>query len=184
MKIKLSITFILLILTMLTISCAGLTGKYEPEPTAIIVDAETGEPIEGAVAMAVCWKDYMPIKNNKPDPIVTVMSDNKGRIYIENFWDWHVFKADYPELSVYKCGYICWNQLVIKGKGDRHDFDKKNRVVRLEKWPENFSFIKHYDFISSFVRQHTLGHGCLLVKTHYDCEVQKRIEEREKGEKK
>jgi len=181
MKIKLSITYVLVILTMLTVSCAGLTGS--PEPTAIVVDAETGEPIEGAVAMAVWWKGYLPIKSNKPDPIATVTSDNKGRIYIENFWDWHVFKSDYPELSVYKCGYICWNQLVVKGKGDRHDFDTKNRIVRLEKWPEKFSFIEHERFISSFVCHHTLGHGHLLVKTNYDCEVQKLVEEREKGER-
>jgi len=174
----------------LTISCAGGFGKAKaPEPAAIMVDAETGEPIEGAVAMAVQW-DFIQLSwfegagSIVPDlnPRVTeAVSDSQGRIFIKDFWEWHAFRSDYPHLSVYKCGYVCWNQYRIFGEKDyyryRHDFNEKKRIVRLRKRPEKFSFVDHERFINRDVTMGVLGHGHLLVKTVDQCEDQKYIEE-------
>jgi hypothetical protein len=129
------------------------------EPTVIVVDAETGAPIEGAVAIAI-WRKHSSTKRAwwEGGTMVVVrvdeaVSDEQGRIYIDGFWDWHLSKGRYPRLTIYKPEYICWDQknIHIPGHKDeqRTDFDKKHRIARLKKWPDNFSFIRHRRFVNS-----------------------------------
>ncbi len=174
-------------------SCAGLpgTGGAEPEPTAVIVDAETGEPVEGAVALAVWWGSMsagglggggsgIPVARR----VVETVSDARGRVWIDNFWDWHVFASDNPHLSVYKCGYVCWNRYYKCGVGLWEGFDKENRVVRLEKRPEEFSFNDHRKFISSIVTHHGIfGSDRIFNNTFLECERKFSLEERMKNGK-
>ena len=190
-------TALLLCIVVSTLSCAGVFGKWkEPEPTAIVVDAETGEPVEGAVGLAVWWGEAAVgafeggggVSVTKR--VGTSVSDEKGRIYIDDFWDWHMFKSDYPHLTVYKCGYICWNQYRIYKPGPgpdgyRYDFGKKNRIVRLKKRPENFSFISHDEFISHYITMHgSLGRIRPFDEAYDGCEMQKRVDERTEENKK
>lgn len=188
-KRKILILFFL-IFTMLTVSCANRFGtdNSEPEPTAVIIDAETGEPVEGAVALAVWWGSMaiggvggggggLPVAREVKETV----SDSKGRIYIDDFWDWHVFESDYPHLSVYKCGYSCWNRYRKFGGGKRYDFDEKNKIVRLEKWPNNFSALDHLWFINSRITQHgQFGHVGIFFNAWDECENKLRIKERRK----
>lgn len=138
-------------------SCSVLGGH--PKPTAIVIDADTEEPIEGAVAIAI-WRKHSTkeaawFEGGKMVPvrIEEVLSDAQGRIYIDVFWGWYLFENRYPRLTIYKQGYICWDQKLIHIPGhsseQREDFDKKNRIARLKKWPENFSFVRHSHFVSS-----------------------------------
>jgi len=169
----------------LTLSCAGGFGKANvPEPTAIVVDAETGEPIEGAVALAVWWSmgsggafegGGIPYAERR----ATAVSDKEGRIYINDFWKRDFFILGYPDMAVYKCGYVCWYQhhYLLENR-ERYDFKEKNRIVRMEKWPENFSFERHESLISFFVARHLLGHTGPFYKAYDECELQKRIDER------
>ncbi len=162
-------------------SCAGLpgTGGAEPEPTAVIVDAETGEPVEGAVALAVWWGSMsagglggggsgIPVARR----VVETVSDHLGRVWIDDFWDWHVFASDNPHLSVYKCGYVCWNRYYKYGVGLWEGFDKENRVVRLEKRPEKLSFDEHMSFYNRIISHWgAFGSSGLFYTTFYECEV-------------
>jgi len=126
-------------------------------PTAIIVDADSGEPIEGAVAIAI-WrkhsiKEAAWFEGGKMVPvrIEEAISDKEGNVYFEGFWDWHLFENRYPRLTVYKFGYVCWDQkqlfTPVEGSTIRKDFDEENRVVRMEKWPKDFSFDRHGGFV-------------------------------------
>lgn len=126
-------------------------------PTAIIVDADSGEPIEGAVAIAI-WrkhsiKEAAWFEGGKMVPvrIEEAISDKEGKVYFEDFWDWHLFENRYPRLTVYKFGYVCWDQkqlfTSVEGSTIRKDFDEENRVVRMEKWPKDFSFVRHGSFV-------------------------------------
>ena len=143
----------------LQISCAEKVN----EPTAIIADAETGEPIEGAVAIAI-WRKHSTkeaawFEGGKMVPvrIEEVVSDKEGKIYIEDFWGWHFYDNRYPRLTVYKFGYVCWDQKnTFQVAGFRDDFNEDNRMIRMKKWPEDFSYVKHWSFI-----QHCTGHGDL-----------------------
>jgi len=133
-------------------------GSHQ-EPTVIVVDAETGAPIEGAVAIAI-WRKHSSTKRAwwEGGTMVVVrveeaVSDEQGRIYIDGFWGWHFSKGRYPNLTIYKLEYICWDQKHIHIPGhkseQRTDFDKKHRIARLKKWPENFSFVRHRHFVNS-----------------------------------
>lgn len=129
------------------------------EPTAIVVDANTGEPIEGAVALAI-WRKHSITKRAWWEGGTTVVarveeavSDKEGKLYIDDFWDWHLFKNRYPHLTIYKPGYICWDQEFIyieEYKWERRsDFSKDARIVRMNQWPKGFSFNGHSRFVSS-----------------------------------
>lgn len=189
MKIR-NTMILLAALAMLMISCAGRIGEKnsEPEPTAIVVDAETGEPIEGAVALAVWWGSMavgggfeggggIPVARRVEETV----SDSKGRVYIDDFWDWHFFDFAYPHLSVYKCGYVCWNQHYKVGVGLWEGFDKENRGVRLEKWPKGFSFVDHDSFINTRITHfEAFGHVGLFYEAYDKCETDFRVKERMK----
>ncbi len=144
------------ILVIFPVAVSGMDRS--PKPDAIIIDDETGEPIEGAVAIAI-WrgpkKDCTLIQGLEGGcwgalRIEETVSDKEGKIFIKDFWDWHLGPDRYPRLTVYKFGYVCWDQKKIfepkwKWK-NRTDFDKDNRTVRLKKWPEGFSFKEHAAF--------------------------------------
>ena len=92
----------------------GMGGHKEP--TAIVVDDETGKPIEGAVALAI-WRKHTTKETAwfeggmlVPVRIEEVVSDKGGNIYIDGFWGWHLFENRYSRLMVYKPGYVCWDQ--------------------------------------------------------------------------
>jgi len=137
--------------------CFGM-GSHK-EPTAVVVDADTGEPIEGAVAIAI-WRKHSTkeaawFEGGKMIPvrIEEVISDKEGKIYIEGFWGWFFFENRYPRLNIYKPGYILWDQKWIyaneinKGK-KRTNFGKENNMVLMKKWPEAFSFERHQRFMN------------------------------------
>jgi hypothetical protein len=154
---------IIISVTLITLPVAISGMDRSPKPDAIVIDDETGKPVEGAVAIAI-WrgpqKDCTLIQGLEGGcwgalKIEETVSDKEGKIFIKNFWDWHLGPDRYPRLTVYKFGYVCWDQKKIfepkwKWK-NRTDFDKDNRIVRLKKWMEGFSFNEHGSFIGSSV---------------------------------
>lgn len=130
-----------------------LAMSRNPVPTVTVVDAETGEPIEGAVAIAI-WRKHS-IKERawwEGGTMVVVkieeaVSDKDGNIYIDGFWGWYIAKNRYPRLTIYKPGYVCWDQINLYEGGLRTDFDQDHRIARMEKWPEGFSFVQHESFV-------------------------------------
>jgi hypothetical protein len=130
-------------------------------PTAIVLDAETGKPIEGAVAIAI-WrvgdKDGPWFEGGSlvAERIEEAVSDKEGNIYIDDFWDWYLLESSYPRLTIYKPGYVCWDQKNIYidrfHSEIRKDFNKENRIARMKKWPKDISFVDHWSFMN-FVTQ-------------------------------
>jgi hypothetical protein len=161
--------------------CNAMDRPPKDLSTATIIDDETGKPIEGAVAIAI-WRDYTGVslvnalhgggvRYKKSEEVV---SDKEGKITINGFWKTTKGKGgtgnDYdPRLTVYKFGYVCWDQqeiFVPKYKWEkRTDFNKKSRIVRLKKWPEGFSFQEHSSFIGSATQgEDSLDRTPLFVK--------------------
>ena len=85
------------------------------EPTAIVLDDETGKPIEGAVAIAI-WrkhsiKEAAWFEGGKMVPvrIEEVISDKEGKIYIDDFWDWFTkYQLILRDIINGKHDYIDW----------------------------------------------------------------------------
>lgn len=127
-----------------------------PQPTVTVIDDETGNPIEGAVAIAIWRKTSLTegawFEGGKF--VVTRLeegtSDSNGNIFINGFWNWHLFSLG-PHLTIYKPGYVCWDQESIYiaefHREARSDFDSGHRIARLKKWPEVFSFVGHDTFV-------------------------------------
>jgi hypothetical protein len=151
-------------------ACNSMDKSPEPSgPTAIVIDDETGKPIEGAVAITI-WRG-----KQKNCTIVgslegacwgflraeETLSDKEGKISIPDFWKTTIDpgkrgSATSPRLTIYKFGYVCWDQqeiFVPKNRWEkRTDFNRGNRIVRLKKWPENMSKEEHSLFISDTTR--------------------------------
>ena len=107
-------------------------------PTAIIVDDDTGEPIEGAIALA----QWIKTKFNFEGGFTYVskaretVSDKEGKIHIRTYWMWIPFTGD-TTLTVYKPGYALWNseEYAVPLREYRpKDFSRSKNVVRLVKF--------------------------------------------------
>jgi hypothetical protein len=131
-------------------------GKVK-EPTAIVIDDETGKPIDGAVAIAI-WRKHNYLNawfEGGTEEVVKIeesVSDKEGRIYINGFFGLYLFSQE-PHLTIYKFGYVCWDQediyITDTHTEKRIDFNLKHRTARLKKWPEGFSFLGHESFIDA-----------------------------------
>ena len=161
------------------------------EPTSIVVDSDTGKPIEGAVALAIWRKKSVKERawfeggTMIPVRIEEVLSDKEGHIYIDGFWGWHMFKTYYPRLTIYKPGYICWDQKSIyinETKTDkRNDFTKESRIVRMKKVSKKFSYIEHERFISSVTINEYYKTPNKVFDSAFEYERKFRIIERKKN---
>jgi len=121
---------------LLCLTLAACTEKPAPGPTAIVIDAETGVPVEGAIALAQ-WYSTAPgglfegsmLNLEKAQE---TYSDKDGRINMPDFWE--RFSAPLPRLTIYKPGYVLWDSKEICPFGKRTDFDEKHRAVKLLKF--------------------------------------------------
>jgi hypothetical protein len=148
--VKMIITVLLLV-----IYGEGLCMERVPAPTVTVIDGETGKPIEGAVAIAIwrkpSWTEGAWFEGGGLDivKIDEAVSDSSGNIYIDGFWNWHLFSNRYPKLAIYKFGYVCWDKNIVYDDGGQTDLKNGDRIVHMKKWPEGFSFIRHDSFIST-----------------------------------
>lgn len=128
--------------------CLSATAWGRSLVTGKVVDAQTGDPIEGAV-IYICWN-----KSGSGPPglgaktvIVEVAEDQTdaaGKFTIPKYWTW--FKR--YQIAVYKKGYVCWSsRKIFPSLEERTDFKLKNgMVIKLERFKEEYSKVKHARF--------------------------------------
>jgi len=134
----------------LLLLCLPLTA-FAAEPTAIVIDADTDKPVEGAVALAQ-WHRSVPLglglgATQALEKALETFSDKDGKVYIDGFWGLYVFSLK-PRLTVYKPGYVIWdNQEICPVYEKRTDFDSRHRTVKLLQFDnEAARWLKyHYD---------------------------------------
>ncbi|MDM8536585.1 hypothetical protein QUF70_07525 [Desulfobacterales bacterium HSG17] len=168
---------IVIALQFLLISCAtGQAGAGAGNPTAIVIDDETGKPVQGAVAIAV-WAKYESTMFEGPiieaRKIEEAVSDKEGKIFIKGFWTLDPFHQS-PRMTIYKPGYVCWDQKQIftnPGSINREDFDRKQRVAGMVKYSENFSYVEHYNFIRQCTHSFYSEANKLLFRKAFKYEV-------------
>ena len=124
--------------------CGGFRFRaivIEKKPTAIIVDDETGEPIEGAVVLAQRIKHSITKRawweggTTYTARAEEVFSDEQGRIVIPWYWSRNPF-AGKRNLLVYKPGYALWDSdtTIFKKPRDQSEFTRSKRVIRMLKF--------------------------------------------------
>jgi len=126
-----------LLLILLYFPLAACTEKAAPGPTAIVIDAETDAPVEGAIALAQWFSTgqggLFEGGGLNLDKAQEAYSDKDGRIQITDFWERYSSRPQ-PRLTVYKPGYVLWDSQAICPIGKRTDFDEKHRTVKLLKF--------------------------------------------------
>jgi hypothetical protein len=168
----------------------GFCMERVPAPTVTVIDDETGKPIEGAVAIAIwrkpSWTEGAWFEGGGLDivRIDEAVSDGNGNIYIDGFWNWHLFSNRYPSLAIYKFGYVCWDKNIVYNDGGQTDLKNGDHIVHMRKWPEGFSFVRHDSFISLVTRyDYTKAPKQLFMKA-YDYELPFIVKERDEMDKK
>jgi hypothetical protein len=154
-----------------------------------VVDAETGEPIEGAIVL-VEWtiqKGLPGLTHTESYKVVDKVTDDKGRVRVYKVLNPLV---EPPRITVYKQGYVAWSNTIIftgtrKKKRvrikERTDFEwKDGYVIRMERFREGYSYIDHNFFIDRAIR---VGFASdkkrRFLKTYQDAEFKELRKERE-----
>ena len=140
MKIKLLL--ISIVLLSVTSGCyGGLSGR--------VIDSETQQPIEGAVMMVEWTKTHgMGEHWTESYQVEEAVSDKDGNVKISGCYDPFV---DPPSVTVYKKGYVAWNNEYIFPKYRRRtDFDwwKSGKIFKMEKFLSIYRYLDHSRFIN------------------------------------
>jgi hypothetical protein len=126
------------------------------EITGIVVDAETGQPIEGAVVLVEWTKTSgLPgLRSTDSYKVFEALTDKEGKVRIDGIDDLFVNE---PHVSVYRKGYVLWNnRYIFPGWKERTDFNwKNNYVFRLEKFQQDYSYSDH----TYFIHVNTISHA-------------------------
>lgn len=147
----------LMIIVLLTF--LALTGCYLPM-SGRVIDAETNEPIEGAVVV-VEWaiQHGFGLTYHTVYKIAETETDKKGRFSLPGAYNPFV---DEPELVIYKRGYVVWsNRGFLTAKNDengkiemvgekRTDYDvwEHGYVYKLGLFKEGYSHYMNYQLMN------------------------------------
>ncbi len=131
---------------------ALLTGCATGPMRARVLDAETREPIAGAVVLGV-WTRVVGIGLSHSEDVGLAESetDGHGRFELEREGTSGVRRDE--AVTVYKFGYIAWSNSLIFPGWQRRDTRQIPEVILLERFPAGLS---HRDHLS-FIDQATLG---------------------------
>ena len=153
-----------------------------------VIDAETGQPIEGAVLLAD-WAECKELPGHiysDTCKIIEVLTDREGNAANEEFIhppSGITFFS--PRLTVYKKGYVAWNnEYIFPGRKRRTDFKwGSDSIIKLEKFEQGYSYDDHVAFIQE---AHNFGISSgkkQLIKKVYEWEERKALEERSQAKK-
>lgn len=154
--------FVQILLLISSICCgtgchAGMTGK--------VIDATTQQPIVGAVVLVEWLKTSgYPFSATKSVKAVEILSDKDGKVELPGISDPFVQP---PDITVYKQGYVAWNNRFIfpPGYTKRTDFALKDGYVfRLERFKPEYTYRDHTSFIYSAMGTGNIEHKQLLYK--------------------
>lgn len=135
------VIFVIAIIFLTTGCYATITGT--------VVDAETGQPIEGAVVL-VQWTvtKGLGLTYHERYKVIEVITDKEGKFTVSGVYNPLV---DLPEVVIYKKGYVAWrNDFIFPNYEKRKDFKwRNNYVFKLEQFKKGYSHSKHIDFINT-----------------------------------
>jgi hypothetical protein len=154
--------------------------------SGIVVDADTGKPIEGAVVhlewtrTSGKWIGLRSTNSYKAVEVVTNRSGNFGVSAVLNPF------VDPPRLTIYKEKYVCWNShYIFPDFKNRVDFKwEKGQVFKLEKFSESYSYDKHVDFIGLCIGASQNLEEKKRILHAFDWELNLAFQERRKGRQK
>ena len=124
----------------------GISGCYLPI-TAMVIDADTGKPIEGAVVL-VEWTKTHGIGDHWTESykVASAYSNESGKFSLPGCYGLFV---DAPTLTIYKKGYVAWSSSWIFPRyKNRTDYNWGNSIIKLEHFKDEYSHDDHTSFVS------------------------------------
>ncbi len=124
--------------------------KY-PGIKGTVVNAETGEPISGAVVLVEWTKSsggWMGVRTTETYKLVEVVTNKKGKFRVPGIINPFV---NPPIMVIYKKGYVAWrNDYIFPYFVKRKDFQwQNNYIFRLEGFKKIYSHSRHLLFFQS-----------------------------------
>ena len=170
----------LIVLAFLVFS--SMTGCYF-SATAKVVDAETGEPIEGAVVL-VEWTITrgLGLTYTESYKAIEAVTDKDGNAKISGEFNPFV---NPPHVTAYKKGYVTWNdEYIFPDSKPRQDFEYKNgMVMRLERFKPEYTHIAHENFFHSSIHSFMNTEAKTKIKEAFRWEELLSNEERTRNER-
>ncbi len=127
---------------LLATGCAGI-GTIRSQ----VVDAQTGQPIQGAVVLGV-WTKQVGLLGMYRTELVDVKEvevDAQGRFELERPGD---LSVDEEKITVYKFGYVAWSNQFLFPSFQRREDTRVPEQIRLELFPQGGNHREHMRFIS------------------------------------
>lgn len=184
---------LLLKTSLLLIFFFSLSGCVESGITITVLDAETKEPVEGAVYIAF-WNVRKGIGYTvtRTEKIVEGVTDKDGKFHIP-YVTGRIALVE-PKLKIYKPSYVGWDKdWIYQGhyRDDittvkrvlRNDFKWKDQTVLLERFPQEYSHNSHLGFLDEGLPQEAYSAEKGAYKTFVniiESEVPAATEERRK----
>jgi len=151
----------------------GITGK--------VIDAETNQPIEGAVVL-VEWtktKGY-GLTYTESYKVTETLSDKDGKFDLPGCYSPFLNE---PDVTIYKKGYVAWNnKYIFPSYKKRENFQwGSGYTFKMDKFKKTYSFINHQSFIDVAASLSTeLTKKEKIIKAYEDWEAKEVIQERNK----
>ncbi len=123
-----------------------------PDMTGTVIDAETGKPTEGAVVLVEWTKPKgIGLTNTESYKVQEIITDKDGKFAVSGVSTPFV---NAPDLTVYKKGYVCWNnKYIFPDYRQRSDFRWDTIfTVKLVKFSEKYLYNDHVTFIKNSIR--------------------------------
>lgn len=158
-----------------------MTSGCYAEVTGIVADAETGEPIEGAVVL-VEWtitSGVPGMMGTKSYKVVEMISNKDGKVTLPEGPS--TPSVNPPNVTVYKGGYVAWNnEYIFPDYKERKDFQwQEGFIFKLEKFKTEYTYSKHILFIHGAVGTGLIEQKSMMMKA-IDWEETKAFIERRK----
>jgi len=138
-----------------------------------VVDAENGKPIEGAVVL-VEWTytsgKWMGLRSTSSYKVVETVTDNEGKFKVSDVLNPFV---DTPHITIYKKGFVAWNnEYIFPDYTKRDDFKwTENSVFRLAHFKPEYSYDAHVSFINMTIRSTIAYEKKKLMISAFDWET-------------
>ena len=130
----------------------SLSGCYLPI-SGKVIDAETNQPIEGAVVLVEWTKTIgVGLTATISYKAVEVISDGEGKFQLPGC---ACPTANEPGLTIYKRGYVAWNsKFIFPDNKARVGFQWRANEFKLEPFLSSYSYDKHTIFIGRSIGVH------------------------------
>jgi hypothetical protein len=138
---------VLAIAALLISGLPGMSGAGTIK--AQVIDAETGSPIRGAVVLGV-WTKKAGLPGLHHTELVGLKeaeTDEQGWFELEK--PSGRFHEDGEKVTVYKLGYVAWNNLFVFPNSARRKDNHVPSKISLERYPTGQSHQRHMSFINN-----------------------------------